>query len=66
MREWTSLAQNIYDRPEFFDGYSRLDRSVRGLDGAPEWPAIVRLLPELHGSGSSILAAASAGSPDGP
>jgi SAM-dependent methyltransferase len=49
MREWTSLAQNIYDRPEFFDGYSRLDRSVRGLDGAPEWPAIVRLLPELRG-----------------
>jgi 16S rRNA G1207 methylase RsmC len=26
-----------------------LDRSVRGLDGAPEWPAIVRLLPELRG-----------------
>jgi SAM-dependent methyltransferase len=49
MRERTSLAQNIYDRPEFFDGYSRLDRSVRGLDGAPEWPAIVRLLPELRG-----------------
>jgi len=49
MREWTSLAQNIYDRPEFVDGYSRLDRSVRGLDGAPEWPAIVRLLPELRG-----------------
>jgi ubiquinone/menaquinone biosynthesis C-methylase UbiE len=49
MREWTSLAQNIYDRPEFFDGYSRLDRSVRGLDGAPEWPAIVRLLPDLRG-----------------
>jgi ubiquinone/menaquinone biosynthesis C-methylase UbiE len=49
MREWTSLAQNIYDRPEFFDCYSRLDRSVRGLDGAPEWPAIVRLLPDLRG-----------------
>jgi 2-polyprenyl-3-methyl-5-hydroxy-6-metoxy-1,4-benzoquinol methylase len=43
------LAQNIYDRPEFFDGYSRMDRSVRGLDGAPEWPAIQRLLPELRG-----------------
>ena len=27
------MAQNIYDTPEFFDGYSRLDRSVRGLDG---------------------------------
>jgi SAM-dependent methyltransferase len=43
------LAQNIYDRPEFFDGYSRMDRSVRGLDGAPEWPAIRTLLPELRG-----------------
>ena len=42
------LAQNVYDQPEFFDGYSRMDRSVRGLDGAPEWPAIqIRLLPEL-------------------
>jgi ubiquinone/menaquinone biosynthesis C-methylase UbiE len=43
------LAQNIYDTPEFFDGYSRMDRSVRGLDGAPEWPAIQRLLPEVRG-----------------
>ncbi len=43
------MAQNIYDRPEFFDGYSRMDRSVRGLDGAPEWPAIQTLLPELCG-----------------
>jgi ubiquinone/menaquinone biosynthesis C-methylase UbiE len=43
------LAQNIYDTPEFFDGYSRLDRQARGLDGAPEWPAIQMLLPELLG-----------------
>ena len=41
------MAQNIYDRPEFFDGYSRMDRSVRGLDGAPEWPAMRALLPGL-------------------
>jgi SAM-dependent methyltransferase len=38
------LAQNTYDTPEFFDGYSRLDRSVRGLDGGPEWPALRALL----------------------
>ena len=43
------MAQNIYDRPEFFDGYSRMDRSLRGLDGAPEWPAIQMLLPQLCG-----------------
>jgi SAM-dependent methyltransferase len=43
------LSQNIYDRPEFFEGYSRLPRSVRGLDGAPEWPAIRAILPDLKG-----------------
>ncbi len=43
------MAQNIYDSAEFFAGYSRLDRSVRGLDGAPEWPAIRAMLPELRG-----------------
>ena len=42
------MAQNIYDTPAFFAGYSRLDRSVRGLDGAPEWPAIRALLPDLR------------------
>lgn len=43
------MAQNIYDRPDFFEGYSRLPRSVHGLDGAPEWPAIQSLLPDLAG-----------------
>ncbi|MGH6808840.1 MAG: SAM-dependent methyltransferase, partial [Ensifer adhaerens] len=33
------MAQNIYDRPEFFEGYSQLGRSLRGLAGAAEWPA---------------------------
>ncbi|OFA01792.1 bifunctional 2-polyprenyl-6-hydroxyphenol methylase/3-demethylubiquinol 3-O-methyltransferase UbiG [Duganella sp. HH101] len=41
------MAQNIYDQPEFFAGYSQLPRSVHGLDGAPEWPAIRAMLPEL-------------------
>lgn len=43
------MAQNIYDTPDFFEGYSRLRRSVHGLDGAPEWPAIQALLPDLTG-----------------
>jgi SAM-dependent methyltransferase len=43
------LAQNVYDTSGFFDGYSRLGRSVRGLDGAPEWPALRALLPDLSG-----------------
>ena len=41
--------QNIYDDEEFFAGYSRLRRSVEGLDGAPEWPALRTLLPDLRG-----------------
>jgi len=43
------MAQNIYDNDEFFAGYARLPRSVEGLDGAPEWPALQALLPDLHG-----------------
>jgi ubiquinone/menaquinone biosynthesis C-methylase UbiE len=42
------MAQNIYDNEEFFEGYSRLGRSVEGLDGAPEWPALRALLPDLR------------------
>lgn len=43
------MAQNIYDNPEFFSGYSQLPRQVHGLDGAPEWPAIEAMLPDLAG-----------------
>ncbi|KAH8890287.1 methyl transferase [Thozetella sp. PMI_491] len=39
------MSHNIYDTQEFFENYSKLDRSVRGLDGAPEWPDIQKLLP---------------------
>jgi SAM-dependent methyltransferase len=44
------MTQNIYDTPDFFEGYSRLPRSVRGLEGAHEWPSLRALLPELDGS----------------
>jgi SAM-dependent methyltransferase len=43
------MTQNIYDNPEFFAGYNRLGRSVEGLEGAPEWPALRALLPQLRG-----------------
>jgi len=43
------MAQNIYDKPEFFEGYSQLGRSLHGLAGAAEWPAIRALLPDLSG-----------------
>jgi 2-polyprenyl-3-methyl-5-hydroxy-6-metoxy-1,4-benzoquinol methylase len=42
------MAQNIYDNDEFFAGYSRLARSIEGLDGAPEWPALRAMLPDLR------------------
>lgn len=44
------MTQNIYDDPEFFEGYGRMRRSVEGLAGAPEWPAIRAVLPDLAGS----------------
>src|SRR6202012_4278401 len=43
------MTQNIYDVQEFFEGYSRLSRSVQGLPGAVEWPAMQELLPDLRG-----------------
>ena len=43
------MTQNIYDDPKFYEGYGRLPRSVEGLAGAPEWPALRALLPNLHG-----------------
>jgi SAM-dependent methyltransferase len=42
------MTQNIYDNPEFFAGYSRLGRSVDGLDGAAEWPALRAMLPPMR------------------
>jgi SAM-dependent methyltransferase len=43
------MAQNIYDDPTFFDNYSRLPRSLSGLEAAPGWPVLRALLPDLHG-----------------
>jgi SAM-dependent methyltransferase len=43
------MTQNIYDDPQFFAGYATLDRSVKGLDGAPEWPALQQMLPAIQG-----------------
>src|SRR5437764_7634544 len=44
------MTQNIYDNDEFFAGYSRLGRSVAGLDGMPEWPSLRAMLPPLRGA----------------
>lgn len=55
------MSQNIYDDPEFFAGYATLDRSVKGLDGAPEWPTIQAMLPSLQGKTFLIWAVDMAG-----
>jgi SAM-dependent methyltransferase len=44
------MAQNIYDDPEFFAGYAALPRSMLGLDGAGEWPALRAVIPALKGA----------------
>lgn len=41
------MTQNIYDDPEFFAGYSQLERSKTGLAGMAEWPALKALLPDM-------------------
>ena len=46
--ETLRMTQNIYDNPEFFAGYSRLGRSIDGLDGAAEWPVMRAMLPDLR------------------
>ena len=43
------MTQNIYDDESFFAGYSQLPRSVHGLAGAPEWPVLRAMLPDLRG-----------------
>ena len=43
------MTQNIYDTPAFFAGYSQMGRSLQGLAGAPEWPALQALLPPMRG-----------------
>ena len=44
------MTQNIYDDETFFAGYSKLGRSVEGLEGAAEWPVLRALLPEMKGA----------------
>lgn len=43
------MTQNVYDDPGFFEAYSQLGRSVKGLAGAAEWPALRALLPDVRG-----------------
>ena len=44
-----NMPQNIYDNPDFFQEYIKFPRQALGLDGAPEWPKIRAILPDLKG-----------------
>ena len=39
----------IYDDPEFFRAYSRMDRSRYGLSAAGEWHQLKKLFPDVKG-----------------
>ncbi|MFD2307098.1 class I SAM-dependent methyltransferase [Enterococcus termitis] len=41
--------KNEYDNPNFFEAYSQMDRSRKGLDGAGEWHELKKLLPDFTG-----------------
>ena len=43
------MRENKYDDPAFFLNYSRMPRSVDGLDAAGEWPVLRAMLPDLQG-----------------
>lgn len=44
------MPQNKYDDDVFFEKYSRMERSQKGLEGAGEWHALQQLLPPLKGA----------------
>lgn len=43
------MKENKYDDKSFFEKYSLMDRSKKGLAGAGEWPALKRILPDFKG-----------------
>lgn len=49
------MSQNIYDDEDFFNNYAQLLRSQEGLKGAPEWPDLEALLPDLTGKNVADL-----------
>lgn len=43
------MKENKYDDARFFERYSRMNRSVEGLEGAGEWHALRPMLPDFRG-----------------
>ena len=43
------MRENRYDDPGFFERYSKMPRSIEGLQAAGEWPALKQMLPDFTG-----------------
>lgn len=43
------MKENKCDSPLFFDKYSHMPRSVKGLEGAGEWNALKSIFPDFKG-----------------
>lgn len=43
------MKENKYDEPVFFEKYSQMDRSRKGLTGAGEWETLRKFLPDFVG-----------------
>lgn len=43
------MKENKYDNPSFFEQYEKMLRSQRGLEGAGEWHALKKMLPDFTG-----------------
>ncbi len=39
-----------YDDPSFFEAYSKMSRSIYGLEGAGEWHQLKKLFPDMNGA----------------
>lgn len=43
------MKENKYDNEQFFEKYSRMLRSQKGLEGAGEWSELEKILPDFQG-----------------
>lgn len=43
------MKENKYDNPKFFAEYSKMPRSVSGLNAAGEWHELKKMLPQMAG-----------------
>lgn len=43
------MKENKYDDPVFFEKYSQMERSKKGLAGAGEWSEFKKMMPDFEG-----------------